>query len=124
MDVEEHDALLEWIERLQAIRATIAPAVIAGDLRNGDDWTERVVRLLGDAHLLEDIQALDDRLHEAGQETTVPMPTRDDPDYRQHLGNAAVALGVAWGQAGYLIGLAVGMQLGPDAFDSEQGRGR
>jgi hypothetical protein len=39
------------------------------------------------------------------------------PEHAEDLGDAALSLGYAWGTAGYLIGLAVGMQLGPHVFD-------
>src|SRR5688572_9887101 len=84
------DELRDWIARLQIIRAHVAALGVAEDLRKGDDWVEPMVELLGDKHLLENIQALAERLHNAGVETTVQVPIPDDPNSTEHLGDAAL----------------------------------
>lgn len=106
-----------WLETLRLIQETIAPHVIAHSVMEGDDHVEAVVTLMGKSHLLENIQAEDARLSALGHETCIATPTAGDPAYTEHLDDAALTLGVAWGSAGYLVGLAVGMQLGSHAFD-------
>ena len=117
IDRYERAELNEWIEQVQAIRTILAPLVIANDLRGGDDWCEHVVRLLGDERLTHQIQELRHRLGERRTDDTNTVPAHDKPKDLDDLSSVALSLALAWGRAGYLIGLAVGMQLGPHAFD-------
>jgi len=117
-DPDDQTKARQWLDQLAAIREYIAPLVIAKGLHEGDDWVWPVAEFLGQMDILNEIQALEDRLHHVytDVDTTVPSPLEGSPDHRDPLGDAAVSLGIAFGNAGYLLGLAVGMQLGPDAL--------
>jgi hypothetical protein len=61
------------------------------------------------------MDAIIDALHKAGAAIT------DGGDHPNDLSDQYFDYAMAWGEAGYLLGLAVGMQLGPHAFASKAG---
>jgi hypothetical protein len=112
-----------FLAHLIAIRELIAPIVIARGLDEGDDWVEAVADLItpNTRQVRDEIQALDDRLHGDGVQTDVFDPWADDPEHRGTLTEAVVSVGMGYGTAGYLLGLAVGSLVGPHVFDRVEG---
>jgi hypothetical protein len=119
-DLEEQQKTREWLTQVAAIRDAIAPLVIASGVNEGDDWVEPVAAFLKEPCLAirDDIRALDERLEQQGIDTDVLNPDFEGPQSRAALSTAVVSLGVGFGRAGYILGLAVGMQLGPHALDA------
>ena len=113
------DAVRETKRRLgdlQRIRDTWVAHIIAkGVLTQGDtEVIALIAETVFDAKPLEDqFRALRERLDRAGVDQSMNIT----PDYRTNdIGAAALAYATEFGEAGYVLGLAVGMQLGPHAF--------
>jgi hypothetical protein len=120
-DQQTHDELLTRLERLRAIQREYAAAIIAaGIFSNLEHWPGVVAPIAeeeaGDAS--QALEAFFGRLErEAPDSTTIPFPLDDDPTHTEPASDVVDILATRWGAAGFLVGLAVGQQLGPHAFD-------
>jgi len=114
---DDRDQVERFLDQVRTITEEVAALVIAGQLHQGDDFVEAVDELLDcrGARVREGIQALAARLPE-GLDLDVPDPAEDDADQQSPLADAVISVGVEYGRAGYLLGLAVGMRLGPEAL--------
>jgi hypothetical protein len=71
------------------------------------------------------IEAFLSHAEAAGLDLRVSAPSTDSPEDTVHVADLVDDYSYAWGRAGYLLGLAVGMQLGPHAFDGiDDAKGR
>ena len=96
----------------------LVPHILANGIREGDDYVEAIVRVIGqEARYSDAMHALADRLAAAGVDAQVPDPWADDPNHMGDVDDGMLSRAIEWGAAGYLLGVAVGMQLGPKAFD-------
>jgi hypothetical protein len=119
-DTEDRHATAQKIQQIRDLQVYV-PHIIAAGVLEGDDAVETIAKTIGHEQLFADaLVALGDRLEAAGIDATMPNPTRDDPESCSPLEDAMLSRAIEWGHAGYWLGLAVGMQLGPHAFDGEQ----
>jgi hypothetical protein len=115
-DAEDLDKMATFVQRVRHIREAFVAQIIAAGIVEGDDFVEAVVQVTGhEAFYHEHISALAKRVEEAGIDGRIPSPILDDVD--SWFDDAMLSRAIEWGYAGYLLGLAVGMQLGPDAFN-------
>ena len=126
---DEQQQAREWLTQVATIRDAIAPLILATGVHQGDDWVEAVAEFLNEDCLVirDDIQRLDERLHQQGIDTEIHCADFRGPDSRDVLSNAIVTLGNGYGRAGYVLGLAVGMRLGAQALahlEAVKGGGR
>jgi hypothetical protein len=99
-DREDHQHMQARVRELLHLRDRYAAAIIAaGVLADHEIWLAVVETLAAPGA-------------EASLETVRTSVTADVHDIDGVLTN----IGVAWGEAGFRLGLAVGMQLGPDAL--------
>ncbi len=123
-DQDHHDELLEKIAQVRAIQRQYAAAVIgAGVFHTDTEPVEHWSGVLGSLaepaarQALNALNALFKRLEAAQPGSTSLSYPSDDPIDRCAASDVVFAHAVAWGDAGFELGLAVGMQLGPHAFD-------
>lgn len=109
----------ECIQELQAIRRKYAAAIIAAGIFNssGELWTEVIGTIA--ARRAEPFSATLDELFQACERsfpgsTQLINPTTKKKDAAVDL---LCELYTPYMDAGFLVGLAVGMQLGPNALD-------
>ena len=110
-DREEHAYAKAHVREVLAIRERFATAIIASGIFNTTDelWTE-VVGRTAEAEALPIHKAL-----EPLERMRVANPFKKGET--TSAGDVFGDLMSVYGDAGFLVGLAVGMQLGPHAFD-------
>jgi hypothetical protein len=108
--------LEQWLLQIAAIQTHVAPLAIAQSVIDADDWVWPVAEFIGVMPLHDAIQALDARLEQQGVDSSVPTPHKYSPDDVSRLDTAVTELAVDFGRAGYMLGLAIGTLLGPNAL--------
>ena len=119
-DQEHLATALPDVRRLRTLQKAYAQPIIADGIFNssGGVWWG-ILAVLAKADGREDKAALDaffERLQSVGIDTKIPSRrTRDsgEADFAIDVCNSYAS---AWGDAGFMLGLAVGMQLGPNAL--------
>jgi hypothetical protein len=122
-DQQEHDTYLSRLARVQAIRRQHAAAIIAAGVFSDttEHWTAVMSALAeeatGETRKVLDafVQKIEAMSPEAVQ---VPWPEDYDPTATTSVDNVILHHATLYADAGFLVGLAVGMQLGPQAFDA------
>jgi hypothetical protein len=119
---EDKTLSAEFLKRL-AYAETVVPHILAAGVAEGDDHVEPIVRKIGNEGVFSDaMRAITKRLADAGHlGEEVPNPYTDDPGNVGYLDDAMLSRAIEWGAAGYVLGIAVGMRLGPTAFDARGG---
>ena len=121
-DQEAHDDIAQRVRTVRAIQQQYAAPIIAAGVFNNDDdrWTG-LVGGLAEQQAVTSYTALTawfQRLEKASPNSTrIPFPIFDFPKNDDFAADVLIAHASSWGDAGFLVGLAVGMQLGPHAFD-------
>jgi hypothetical protein len=102
---------LKKIREFQTIRQRYAPTIIAtGVFSDYEEWTE-IASGIGESKATKTSRALEGLL---GKEY---VPNPDRPTETIAKVDLLAQLWTPYLDAGFLVGLAVGMQLGPHAFD-------
>lgn len=120
---EAETRVLNAIDQLRDIQRRFGPLVIAdGPLGNGDLFSDVIGQLVQeDARL----HAMEERLtaffQRPGTDVMMLDPIADDPKNESFASDVASTRAYTWGDIGYRLGLAVGMLLGPHAFDTTGG---
>ena len=80
----EQQQAREWLTQVATIRDAIAPLILATGVHQGDDWVEAVAEFLNEDCLVirDDIQRLDERLHQQGIDTEIHCADFRGPDSR------------------------------------------
>lgn len=114
-DRRDHDDVLARVQRIRQLQQEYAAAIIgAGIFSNDEQWTA-AIGTLAEPLAAEAIRAL---LALMPPDARIPVPLDDDPDSTQTPDGLLMTIANAWGDAGFEVGLAVGMQLGSYAFDT------
>jgi hypothetical protein len=118
---EDFQVALTQVRAVRELQHRYAAAIIgAGLFSNGELWTG-IMAALAERDAAQSATALNDlfeRLERATPGATwIAAPTPDDSRHTESAEDVLVTHATAWGDAGFLLGLAVGMQLGPHAFD-------
>jgi len=107
------------IELVRTIQRKWAPAIIAAGVLNDDDpWTDSLARFAAaDPRVASVERSLDEYFKGADTDPLIADPLPDDASHESHVSDVAASRAFGWGDAGFLLGLAVGMLLGPHAFE-------
>jgi hypothetical protein len=109
--------LAEWLAQIAAIQAHIVPLAIATSVADGDFWGFSVASFLELTGAYDKMQAFGDELQKLKIGDDIRTPDDDGiPGIGSYLVDAANVLANDFTKAGYMLGLAVGMRLGPDAL--------
>lgn len=118
---QEHlvDALPE-VRRLRTLQKAYAQPIIADGIFNssGGVWWG-ILAVLAKEAAQDDKAALDSffgRLQSVGIDTKIAPRTRRGKSETDFAIDVCNSYASSWGDAGFMLGLAVGMQLGPDAL--------
>jgi hypothetical protein len=123
-----NDKMLDFLRQIRALQLEHVAAIIAaGVFSEFEVWSE-IAYPLAKQKAVESLTALEAffaRLEKAQADSTrIAFPLRDDPENKWPAEDVLINYGSDCIEAGFLVGLAVGMQLGPHAFDGiEQKRG-
>lgn len=112
--------LEQRIERIKALRRRFAAALIADGL-DGELLTEVMGAITEADESIASTEAVIDRHFEAHpeQDTRLLFPgLKGVEDREEHVWDRAKSFAYWWGDRGFELGVAVGMQLGPHAFDT------
>lgn len=113
---------MEGVKRVRQLRAEVAAGIIAAGIFGGEEVQDEIIGELmeRDPEFRRRRQALKEiltRAKDAGVEIRIADKGTDEPSEGAWAEDVAFDLMLEWGQTGFLLGLAVGMQLGPHAFD-------
>lgn len=118
MQIQPQLRLVQSVRRVYA-----APIIAAGIFGTGNHLWSGVVNGLArerSRHYKAALDAFFQRLRASGVETEIPYR----PDGRQRftdvVSDVCIQYAAEWGEAGFVVGLAVGTQLGPHALTSER----
>lgn len=119
----EYAGLVMQMATVRALRDEFAGPVIAHGVFGPDPLWDDIVEMLVNREpwavtLSEGIQAFFDRARADGEiDDDILSPTTDDPKRTEHVDDALTSLLIAWKDAGFALGLAVGSALGPNALE-------
>ena len=111
-DQDDHRKMQPRLAYVRAIQQQYAATIIAAGVFGADPAWDGVIAALANASAVKSSRALVglfDRLEKAAPGSSRIETTAAEDVLTEHES--------AWGEAGFLVGLAVGMQLGPKAFD-------
>ncbi len=119
-DQDHLDTAMPAVRRLRMLQKAYAQPIIADGIFNssGGVWWG-ILAVLAKEEARQDKAALDSffqRLESVGIDTKIARPTRrgkSEADFAIDVCNSYAA---SWGDVGFMLGLAVGMQLGPAAL--------
>ena len=122
-DQDDHRELQPRLDYVRAIQQQYAATIIAAGVFGSNPAWDGVLSALANANAVTSSRALVglfDRLEKAAEGST-RLAVRWLPTDPAHETTAAEDVltehEIAWGEAGFLLGLAVGIQLGPHALD-------
>ncbi len=109
------------VQTVLSLRAKYASLLIAGGIFGDTTVVSEVIadvvkRMTDHDRRHEALNAIFTRAKDAGVEIRVPAKDCDDINEGDWGDEVMYHLMLQWGDAGFMLGLAVGMQLGPDAF--------
>jgi hypothetical protein len=107
------------LAQIEAIRKNWAPAIVASGLFSDLQTNALNALATSDPRDQEMDKHLDAFFRQPGVDAPIPNPLPDDPTYTSYASDVAASRAFLWGDAGFLLGVAVGMQLGPHAFAEE-----
>ena len=115
----------KYIESLRRAHATAAIGSGILDTSSVSYWEEVLYRLAEPRTEKAKNAMLDifERLEQLAPDATkIPMPRSDVPDNFEWAEDVIQQMLTDWADAGFYLGVAIGMQLGPHAFDQGGGR--
>jgi hypothetical protein len=115
-DAEHVAFVLAQIARIRAIQREWAPAIIAQGVFTDSPDAAIAALASADPFVAEAERRLEDFFEHAGHNERIPFPLKGDPDHQDWAADVAGTRAYGWGDAGFLVGLAVGMMLSPHAF--------
>jgi hypothetical protein len=120
-DAETLAAVRPEIERIRTLQRLYAGPIIAAGLfnRSGDLWSG-ILAALAKRDGRDYKMALDaffERLRSAAVDVTVPHRIGSSVDESDLVTDVCLSYAACWGDSGFALGLAVGMQLGPHGFE-------
>lgn len=120
-DQKDHQRLERRLRQFRARHRPYVAAIIAAGVFGSDEAWTGVLAALAETDAAESLAALNglfDRLEKASPDSTrIAFPIADDPKHTDCAADVLTTHASRWGDAGFLLGLAVGMQLGPHALD-------
>jgi hypothetical protein len=119
-DQEHLSEALPEVRRLRTLQKAYAQPIIADGLFNssGGVWWG-ILAVLAKEEARNDKVALDsffERLQSVGIDTMIARHSRRGEAQSDFAIDVCNSYASAWGDSGFMLGLAVGMQLGPDAL--------
>ena len=121
LDQDSWAEIQPQLRRLRALRKAYAkPIIAAGIFPISRDLWSGIVNVLAKEEAQHDKKALDrffERLRAAGVDLDIPHTMPGHPDLVDIASDVVISYASHWGDAGFMLGLAVGMQLGPHAFE-------
>jgi hypothetical protein len=119
-DEDDLARVMPQLRRLRTLQKAYAkPIIAAGIFTTSKDLWSGIVHVLAKEAARDDKRALDaffERLRSAGVDIEVPHPLPGHPDLVDAASDVLLSYAGHWGDVGFLLGLAVGMQLGPYAL--------
>lgn len=125
-DEEELAVVQPQIQRVRALQRMYAGPIIAAGLFNTsrDLWSgilAAVAKQDGQDYKLA-LDVFFERLRSTGVDVNVPCRVGSTLTEADLMSDVCLSYASCWGDSGFILGLAVGMQLGPDALWGNSGR--
>lgn len=123
-DAEERQYAAAKMAEVRHIRQRFAADIIAKGIFTSDDLQTEVISTIADADadIAAALKSLSSFFERPGVDRQISCPLEDDAKHTDWASDVATGLTYKWGEAGFLVGLAVGMQLGPHAFDGVEAK--